>query len=94
MQPCTQKRLAYLVFQAVCAARGATISALAFGYPDPGATIFPERGLSVQPSRGDALVFFPTLMDGRLNPHALHAAEEVCAYEGSQYTCPSPSTHK
>jgi prolyl 4-hydroxylase len=44
-----------------------------------GATVFPERGVAVAPAKGTALVFFPTLRDGRLNPHALHAGQEVTA---------------
>ena len=37
------------------------------------------RKLGAEPPRVRALVFFPTLRDGRLNPHALHAGQEVTA---------------
>ena len=50
------------------------------GESDGGATYFPEvgpNGFRVQPHRGTAVVFFPTLMNGALNPHGRHAAEEV-----------------
>jgi prolyl 4-hydroxylase len=44
-----------------------------------GGTYFVDRDVRVPPQSGAALVFFPTLNDGRLNPHARHAAEELRA---------------
>ena len=53
--------------------------------PATASSIFPERGVAVAPAKGTALVFFPTLRDGRLNPYALHAGQEVTAGSGGSY---------
>ena len=39
-----------------------------------GQTSFPQLGLNMQPKQGRALVFFPSTVDGHLDPRALHAA--------------------
>lgn len=40
-----------------------------------GHTSFAKLGLSVQPVKGDAIVFFPATLDGKLDDQYLHAAE-------------------
>ena len=40
-----------------------------------GCTSFSKLGLSIQPKKGTALVFFPASLDGMLDQHYLHAAE-------------------
>ena len=42
-----------------------------------GATTFEQLGVSVQPSQGSALVFFPAFKDGRPDPR--YAVESSCA---------------
>ena len=40
-----------------------------------GCTSFSKLGLTIQPKKGTALVFFPASLDGMLDQHYLHAAE-------------------
>mmetsp|Transcript_11798 Transcript_11798/g.15405 ORF Transcript_11798/g.15405 Transcript_11798/m.15405 type:complete len:265 (+) Transcript_11798:234-1028(+) len=39
-----------------------------------GETVFPKLNLSIQPRRGNAIVFFPANINGELDPMALHCA--------------------
>ena len=47
--------------------------------PPGGKTSFPLLPLSVEPKRGSALIFFPGMLDGRIDPKLLHCAEPASA---------------
>merc|ERR1712072_1575974 len=49
-----------------------------------GCTSFSKLGLSIQPKKGTALVFFPASLDGMLDQHYLHAADRRSTSSGSR----------
>jgi len=57
--------------------RVATVLVYLNAVPRGGATAFPRLGTAFSPAPGRALVFFPCDLAGRLDPLALHAAEDA-----------------
>ena len=56
---------------------------------DGGATHFPRAKLSVQPRCGDALLWWNTRCDGRVDPSSAHAGEVVLSSTSKWVHCPS-----
>lgn len=57
--------------------RKATVLIYLNDVEEGGATEFPQLGLSIQPRRGDALLWFNTLPNGSVDPRTMHAGRPV-----------------